>query len=122
MIKSFSKVIILKKLDFKLIKNNNVIINENNINCIENRNKVFFYIEGIKYSYDNNIFTKETKEEIISFNFNTSECKITLKENNLSLILNINILEIKTEEEINIKYNIETEENTTNEIILKIYQ
>ncbi|MBQ3020829.1 MAG: hypothetical protein IJD92_01235 [Bacilli bacterium] len=112
----------MKKLNFKFLKNDKTIIEEDKINCILNNNKVYFNLDGIKYSYTNNIFTKETKEEIISFNFKEEECKITLKENNLSIILSIKVIECNIKEEnIHIKYSIETEEETTNEIILEIY-
>ena len=110
----------MKKINFKLEKNNEIIINERNINCIEKYNKVSFIIDGIKYCYDNNIFTKETKEERISLDFIKNNCQITLLPQNLYLNLNINVIETKKVDNIiSIKYEIETEENTTNIITIE---
>ena len=55
----------MKSINFKLEKNNETIIDKKNINCIENFNKITFVIDDIKYSYDNNIFNKETDEDIV---------------------------------------------------------
>ena len=62
---------------------------------IENFNKITFVIDGIKYSYDNNIFIKETEEDIVSLDLKNNICKITLKPQNMSLNLNINVIENK---------------------------
>ena len=110
----------MKKINFKLIKDNKIIINENNINCIIQNNKILFTIDGIKYSYNNNIFIKETKEDIIKIDFNKESCTITLKEYNNSLNLKINILNIENNNKfIKIEYKIETEENVNNIISIE---
>ena len=110
----------MKKINFKLIKDNKNIIIENNINCILQNNKILFSIKGIKYSYNNNIFIKETKEEIIKLDFNKELCTITLKEYKNSLNIKINVLYIENNNKfIRIEYKIETEENINNIISIE---
>ena len=110
----------MKSINFKLEKNNKTIIDKKNINCIENFNKITFVIDDIKYSYDNNIFNKETDEDIVSLDLKNNICKITLKPQNISLNLNINVIENKkTDNIISIKYKIETEENIVNIITIE---
>lgn len=110
----------MKSINFKLEKNNETIIDKKNINCIENFNKITFVIDGIKYSYDNNIFNKETDEDIVSLDLKNNICKITLKPQNMSLNLNINVIENKKIDNIiSIKYKIETEENIVNIITIE---
>ena len=105
----------MEKLNFKLIKDNKTIINENNITCISQNNKILFTISGIKYSYFTNIFIKETKEEIIKLDFNKKLCTITLKEYNNSLNLNLlNVFIENNNKYIKIEYKIETEDNINN--------
>ena len=110
----------MKLINFKLEKNEETIIEKNNINCIERLNKITFVIDGIKYSYDNNIFIKETEEDIVSLDLKNNICKITLKPQNMSLNLNINVIENKKIDNIiSIKYKIETEENIVNIITIE---
>ena len=110
----------MKKINFKLIKDNKIIINENNINCITLNNRILFTINGIKYTYDNSIFIKETKEEIIKLDFNKELCTITLKEYNNSLNLNIKVINIENNDNIiKVKYKIETEEDIVNIISIE---
>jgi len=105
----------MKKINFKLTKNNNVIINEKNLNSIDNNNKLSFVIEGIKYSYQNNIFTKETKEDLIELDFNKELCKITLKEYNNFINLKLDVINIIDNDKITkVEYKIETEEEVVN--------
>ena len=105
----------MKKINFKLKKDNKIIINENNINCILNNNKLNFILDGIKYTYTNSIFIKETKEEIIELDFKREICKITLKEYNKSINLKINVINLINNDKITeVKYKIETEDNIIN--------
>ena len=84
------------------------------------KNKITFVIDGIKYSYDNNIFNKETDDDIVSLDLKNNICKITLKPQNISLNLNINVIKNKkTDNIISIKYKIETEENIINIITIE---
>ena len=110
----------MKKINFKLEKNKETVIEEKNINSIINKNKITFAINGIKYTYENNIFTRETKEEIITINFIKETCTIYLKDINQALELKINV--IKKEKNNNIEsmeYKIETEENIINKISIE---
>ena len=100
----------MKKINFKLKKDNKIIINENNINCITINNKILFTIDGIKYTYNNNIFIKETREEIINMDFNKELCTITLKEYNNSLNLKMNIINIKNNDK-HFEYDLEFWDN-----------
>lgn len=110
----------MKKINFKLEKNNETIINEKNINSIDTNSKISFIIEGIKYSYDNNEFIRETKEEIIVLDLNRENCLINLKEQKLNLNLNIEVIENKKIDNIiSIKYKIETEDNIVNIITIE---
>ena len=110
----------MKKLNFKLIKDNKNIINENNINCIILNNKILFNIDGIKYTFDNNIFIKETKEEIIKLDFNKELCTIILKEYNNNFNINIIVTNIDNNNKfLKIEYKIETEENINNIISIE---
>ena len=110
----------MKKINFKLIKDNKIIINEKNINCIILKDKILFTIDGIKYTYENNIFIKETKEEIIKLDFNNELCTITLKEYNNSLNIKIYKKNIENNNKsIKIEYKIETEENINNIISIE---
>ena len=110
----------MKKINFKLEKNNEIIINKQNINSIERDNQISFIIDRIKYSYNNTKFIRETKEEIIELDLIKENCLITLKEQNLNLNLNIKCLENKKVDNIiYIKYTIETEENIHNIITIE---
>ena len=110
----------MKLINFKLEKNEETIIDKKNIKCIESFNKITFFIDGIKYSYDNNIFIKETEEDIVSLDLKNNICKITLKPQNMSLNLDINVIENKKIDNIiSIKYKIETEENIVNIITIE---
>jgi len=105
----------MKKINFKLIKNKENIIDEKNINSIIKDNRVSFIINGIKYTFYNNIFIKETKEEIIELNFNKELCKITLKEYNNSINLKLDVINIINNNKIaKVEYKIETENNVIN--------
>ena len=110
----------MSKLNFSFKKNNKYIIKKNNIKCIEQNDKILFKLDGIKYTYYNNIITKESDNDIIVLDFNKKLAQIYLKDikNTLYLkILEINI--IKEKNLIKIEYKIETEEKTLNIISLE---
>jgi len=115
MIKSFKKEDIMKKINFKLSKNEKIVINKTNINAIMNNNKLSFIIDGIKYNYENNILTKESKQEIIKLDFNKEICNIKLKQYNNSLNINLEVINIiKNDKITKVEYKIETEEDIVN--------
>jgi len=105
----------MKKINFKLSKNEKIVINKTNINAIMNNNKLSFIIDGIKYNYENNILTKESKQEIIKLDFNKEICNIKLKQYNNSLNINLEVINIiKNDKITKVEYKIETEEDIVN--------
>jgi len=105
----------MKKINFKLIKNEEIIIEKKELNSIQINKKTSFVIEGIKYSYSNNVFTKETKEDLIELDFNKEICKITLKEYNNSINIKLDVINIINNDKITkVEYKIETEEDIVN--------
>jgi len=105
----------MKRINFELLKNNKPFIKEKNIKCINN-DKLIFIINGDKYIYYNNILEKINEDKII-LDFNKEECKIYIKGYKDSLNIKIKVLEnLKIDNNITIKYEIETEENVVNEI------
>ena len=120
MIKSTKGMNYMQKINFVFIKNNERIIEENNINCITNKDKTIFKIDGIKYTYLNNIIIKEDENHIITLDFNERKCIIYLKEINNTLVLEIKNIKIKKDKNIiKIEYKIESEENTHNIISIE---
>ena len=110
----------MQEINFSLKKDNKFIIKENNIKCINQNNKLLFKIDGIKYTYYNNILIKESGNDIITLDFNKKESKIYLKDINNSLYLKIQDVNIKNNKNlIKIEYKIETEKNSLNIISLE---
>ena len=109
----------MKTINFTLLKNKNILIQENNIKCLENSDKIIFKINDIKYTYDKYKLTKETQDEIIYLDFNNKKASIYLKKHGNNLILELTDVRInKTKEIEEIEYKIETENNIIN--IIKI--
>lgn len=107
----------MKKIDFKLIKNNKTIINKKNINCINTNNKLIFNIDKDKYIIENSYFIKDNKDYNIKLDLKKLLCIILLKSNNSILNTNIELEKyINNDNLIEIIYKIETEENTINHI------
>lgn len=105
----------MKTINFSLLKNNEHIIKENNIKCINQNNKTTFIINENKYTYDNNKLTKENEEEIISLDFTNKLATIYLKK--YDNYLNLDIIESKIDNKenfIEIMYKIETEKDYNN--------
>ena len=107
------------KIDFTFIKDNEYIINRKNIKCINNTNLIFM-IDKTKYKLYDNIFEKETNEDLITFDFKNKNCKILLKKENYYINLNINVIKYeKSDNILNIKYSIESEEDIINTIYIR---
>lgn len=107
-------------INFKLQKNNKIIISENNIRCINQNNKLLFKINDIKYTYSDNLLVKESNTDIITLDFNKKLCSIYIKDLNKKLYLNLTYVSIeKLKNSIKIKYKIETDNNCINIISLE---
>lgn len=109
----------MKKMNLKLYKNNNLILDYKNIPCIKNNNTSFI-LNKDKYTISNQAFTKITESEKIILDFKTEKCIIELLENNNKLSLDIKLIEYKdSSTNIDIIYKIETEENILNRIFIE---
>ncbi len=107
-------------INFKFKKNNNILINKNNIKCIFQNNKLSFIDDCIKYSYFNKVFIKENEEELICLDFNFEKCKIHLKKQGFILNLKIKLKHYSiNNNKLKIIYTIETEEDIENTIIIE---
>ena len=104
------------KIDFTFIKNDEYIIDRKNIKCINNTSLIFI-IDNNKYKFYDSILEKETKEEIITFDFKKENCKILLKKENYTLNLNINVIKYeKSDNILKIQYSIESDNDVINTI------
>jgi len=104
----------MRKINFELLKNDEIIINKFNIKYIDN-NKLTFFINKDKYIYYNNILEKSNGKDLIVLDFNNNICKVYIKEHEDYLPIKINVIETKKEDNIiSIKYEIESEENILN--------
>ena len=110
----------MEVLDFSLKKNNKYVIKKENIKCIKYEKGIIFILDKDKYSFYNNVLTKETNEEIITLDFNEKKCKVYLKKEKHYLTINITHVIIKnTKNRTKIEYIIETEKESLNIISLE---
>ena len=110
----------MKKINFILKKNEEYIINKQNLNIIDSNDKISFIIDNNKYIYYNNVLSKETKEELITLNFNEKKATILLKNLNKKIILHMEKVKIEKQKNIiKVEYIIETENNINNIIIIE---
>lgn len=106
------------KIDFTFIKDNEYIIDRKNIKCIKNKNLIFI-IDHTKYRLYDNILEKETNDDLITLDFKKGTCKILLKKENYYLNLNLTVIKYeKSDNILNIKYSIESDEDKINTIII----
>ena len=106
-------------INFSLKKKNKYIINEKNIKCIST-NKIVFKIKNDKYSFYDNKLVKENDTEIVTLDFNNSNCNIYLKEYNKEMYLKLDKVIINNDNEFTIiEYLIETEIDTINIITIE---
>lgn len=109
----------MKKINLKLYKNDDLILDYKNIPCIKSNNTSFI-LNKDKYIISNLAFTKITESEKIILDFKTEKCIIELLENNNKLNLDIKLIEYKdSSTNIDILYKIETEENILNRIFIE---
>ena len=67
----------MKKMNLKLYKNNNLILDYKNIPCIKNNNTSFI-LNKDKYIISNQAFTKITESEKIILDFKNEKCIIKI--------------------------------------------
>lgn len=106
------------KIDFTFIKNNEYIINRQDIKCINNTSLIFI-IDKTKYKLHNDILEKETNDDLITLDFKNKNCRILLKKENYFLNLNIDVIKYeKSDNILKIQYSIESESDCINTIII----
>ena len=116
---------IKNKLNMKLYKNNNLIIDKNNIAYSNNFDKILFEIDEDSYYITNNdnlfILNKETNDYVFNLEIsNDNKCDITLKKENAIFPIMVEEAMINKEDnKITIYYQLETDdESTTIEIFM----
>ena len=87
------------KIDFTFIKNNEYIINRQDIKCINNTSLIFI-IDKTKYKLHNDILEKETNDDLITLDFKNKNCRILLKKENYFLNLNIDVIKYEKSDNI----------------------
>ena len=109
----------------KLYKNNNLIIDKNNIAYSNNFDKILFEIDEDSYYITNNdnlfILNKDTNDYIFNLEIsNDNKCDITLKKENAIFPIMVEEAMINKEDnKITIYYQLETDdESTTIEIFM----
>ena len=108
----------MEKIRFIFKKNNNILIDEV-VNTIKKDNEFTFTINKEKYIFSDYKLVKENSDNIVILDFKNNISNIILKDINNSLNAKLNIVKVnKNKKNIEIKYNIETEEDSIN--IIKI--
>ena len=112
-------VIHINKLNMKLFKNEELVLNKNNIDYSKEFDKILFEIDEEKYSLNNNnneiIFTKENEDYLFLLELkDNNSCSITLKKENATLLINVEDAYIEKKDNIIIiKYQLESDDKTT---------
>lgn len=115
-------IIIRNTLNFKLLKNNIINIEKNNVAYLKKVDKILFEMDESKYelsiSNNNMYFIKESTDSIIKISNNSSI--IYLKEHNVTFDINVEYLKYKIiDNKYIIEYKLESDaENTKIEIII----
>ena len=119
-------MIIVKLLDLKLYKNNNLKILKNNLAYLKNFDKIEFGIEEEQFVIikKNNIisFIKENEDSVFNLIINNSaKAHILLKQNNLKFDINVDKFNYEYNDElIKLEYRLESDnEDTLIEITFK---
>ena len=114
-------VIHINKLNMKLFKHEELVLNKNNIDYSKEFDKILFEIDEEKYSLNNNnnnneiIFTKENEDYLFLLELKDNNfCSITLKKENATLPINVEDAYIEKKDNIIIiKYQLESDDKTT---------
>ena len=111
----------MKQLKFVLKTNNDIVIDKE-VNYILKENILKFTIDETLYEYDidSKIMKKKDKESLIEIDFNKSLIIITVLDINYSVDMEINDVIVQNKDnEINLKYTFMNDEKTTNCILIK---
>lgn len=115
-------IIIDKTLDFKLLKNNNLIIDKNTIAYSKKNDRILFELDDNTFSIliDENQFELEKENDDSIFKIGNNNASIYLKEKDLLFPINIEDYKLNIiDNKYVIKYQLESDdEHTTIEIIL----
>ena len=114
-----------EELNFKLYKNNSLIISKNNVAYFKNFDKILFGIDKSKFflilKENNIILEKEDEESIFHIELGSeNNCNITLKNENVTFDIKIEKQSLKIyQKKVILEYLLETDdENTKIEIDL----
>ena len=115
-------VYINNKLDFKLLKNDNLKIDKNSIDYSKKNDRILFELDNdvFKIYIDDNQFELEKENDDNIFKLSNNTASIYLKEHDLLLPVFVENFNIKSDgNKYIINYQLETDdEQTTIEIIL----
>lgn len=116
---------IKNKLNMKLYKNNNLVLDKNNIDYLNKFDKILFEIDNYPHYLIINdkgiIFSRETEDYLFYLEINdNNKCHITLKEEQATFPINVEEAIINKEDnKITINYQLESDDEiTTIEFIL----
>ena len=116
---------IKNKLDMKLYKNNNLVLDKNNVEYFNKFDKILFEIDNDSYYLINNekefTFSRETNDYIFELIIgNDNKCNLTLKSEDAIFPINVEDATINKEDnKVIINYQLETDDEiTTIEFIL----
>lgn len=111
----------MNKLKFKLITNNQIVIDEE-VNYFIKEDIFKFKIDEVYYEYDkkNNIFSKKNNESLIKIELLKNNIVIVLLENNMFFDMEVQINRYeKNDKLVIIEYTFISDEKTTNCIIIE---
>ena len=116
---------IKNKLNMKLYKNNNLVLDKNNIDYLNKFDKILFEIDNYPHYLINNedkiVFQRETEDYLFYLELtNDNKCHITLKKEQLTFPINVEDASInKDNNKLIINYQLESDDEiTTIEFIL----
>lgn len=111
----------MQTLHFKLISNNNEIINDKTTYYIKD-NIIHFYIDECFYKYDltNHIFSKKDNEKELVINFNKKVILIECLKENMKFDYPIDkITKKNSKNNVQLEYTLDGEEKLVNTIIIE---
>lgn len=98
--------------NIKLYKDNKLVLDKDG-----NKVNDLYTFDNITYAKEKNILTREDENFCFYLDFNNETSKITIKENNYELNINLEVKEKKlSTKKHEIVYNIQSEENIENKV------